>query len=212
MPDISLRCISEPADTPRLIVIFVHGLGGDPVTTWCHEGGEEDGYFWPRGIGKEIKETAVFTLGYPADKAAWNTGWPIATAATAVLDKLMASPDLRKYPKTPIAFVCHSLGGLIIKKLVLTAFLDRGQTPLKGKGITCLSHEPSRLKAPAPKAIGTIGAPLSFASEIVPICASRLGPRGPSGVIATASPRARARTISRKAFSPPRELEPLMHL
>ncbi len=54
-------------------------------------------------------------------------------AATAVLDKLMASPDLRKHAQTPIAFVCHSLGGLIIKKLVLTAYLDQGQAPGKGK-------------------------------------------------------------------------------
>jgi triacylglycerol esterase/lipase EstA (alpha/beta hydrolase family) len=54
-------------------------------------------------------------------------------AATALLDKLMASPELRNHPETPIAFVCHSLGGLIIKKLVVTAYLDQGQAPLKGK-------------------------------------------------------------------------------
>jgi hypothetical protein len=133
MPNISLRCISQPSGAPRVNVIFVHGLGGDPITTWCREGGEEGGYFWPRWIAEEIEDAAVYTLGYPADKAAWNTGWPIAMAATAVLDKLVASPDLRKYPETPIAFVCHSWGGLIIKKLVLTAYLDRGQEPAKGK-------------------------------------------------------------------------------
>ncbi len=76
MPDISLRCIAKPRGEPRLNVIFVHGLGGDPVTTWCHEGGEEGGYFWPRWIAKDIGGAAVYTLGYPADKAVWNTGWP----------------------------------------------------------------------------------------------------------------------------------------
>jgi tetratricopeptide (TPR) repeat protein len=114
-------------------VIFVHGVGGDPITTWCHEGAEEDGYFWPQWIAEDIDGAAVYTLGYPADKAAWNTGWPLAVAAVAVLNKLMVSRDLRKHSETPIAFVCHSLGGLIIKKLVLTAHLDRGQAP--GKGI-----------------------------------------------------------------------------
>lgn len=109
----------------------MHGLGGDPVTTWLHQG--EGGYFWPRGIAEEIDGAAVYTLGYPADKAAWGTGWPIVRAATAMLDKLVAAPDLRTHPKTPIAFVCHSLGGLIIKKLVLTAYLDRGRDPAKGK-------------------------------------------------------------------------------
>ena len=79
MPDISLQRVSQPAGVPPLNVIFVHGLGGDPVTTWCHRG--EDRYFWPRGIAKEIEGAAVYTLGNPADKAAWNTGWPIAIAA-----------------------------------------------------------------------------------------------------------------------------------
>ena len=133
LPDISLRRVDQSTAKPKLIVIFVHGLGGDPVSTWCHTGGEADGYFWPRGIAEKIEGCAVFTLGYPADKAVWNTGWPIATAAVSVLDKLMSSQRLRECGDVPIAFVCHSLGGLIIKKLVVTAHLDRQQQPAKGE-------------------------------------------------------------------------------
>ena len=133
MPDISLRRVDQSTAKPKLIVIFIHGLGGDPVSTWCHTGGEADGYFWPRGIAEKIEGCAVFTLGYPADKAVWNTGWPIATAAVSVLDKLMSSQRLRECGDVPIAFVCHSLGGLIIKKLVVTAHLDRQQQPAKGE-------------------------------------------------------------------------------
>ncbi len=137
MPDISLTPVSKPDGSitvePRLNIIFVHGLGGDPISTWCHEGGVDDGHFWLKGIAEEIEGAAVYTLGYPADKAAWNTGWPIERAATAVLDKLMSSRELRKAPDARIAFVCHSLGGLIVKKLVLQAHLDRGQAPNKGK-------------------------------------------------------------------------------
>ncbi|MGQ0445085.1 MAG: tetratricopeptide repeat protein [Beijerinckiaceae bacterium] len=133
MPDISLRRVDAGGGEPRLNVIFVHGLGGDPVTTWCHRGGENDGYFWLKDIAKVIGGAAIYTLGYPGDKAAWNPGWPIAEAAVAVLDKLMNSRVLRSSPSAPIAFVCHSLGGLIIKKLVVTAHLDRGQQPAKGE-------------------------------------------------------------------------------
>ncbi len=133
MPDISLKCVGTGAGEPRLNVIFVHGLGGDPITTWCHKGGENDGYFWLKDIAKEIDGIAVYTLGYPGDKASWSDGWPIAEAAVAVLDKLMNSRVLRASRSVPIAFVCHSLGGLIIKKLVVTAHLDRGQQPGKGE-------------------------------------------------------------------------------
>ena len=133
MPDISLERVDKGGDKPRLNVIFVHGLGGHPVTTWCHEGGEDGNYFWLKWIAEGVENIAVYTLGYPSDKAAWNTGWPITTAAVAVLDKLMSSSQLRTSGEAPIAFVCHSLGGLIIKKLVLTAHLDRGQQPTKGR-------------------------------------------------------------------------------
>ncbi len=139
MPDISLTRIhrlgakGDSTAAPRLHVIFVHGLGGDPVTTWCDRGGAEDGHFWPRWLAADIEGAAIHTLGYPSDKAAWNTGWPIERAATAVLDKLISSAELRAFPNTPIAFVCHSLGGLIVKKLVVQAHLDRGQAPRKGE-------------------------------------------------------------------------------
>ncbi len=139
MPDISLTRVYRLGDkgdstaAPRLHVIFVHGLGGDPVATWCERGGADDGHFWPRWLAEDIEGAAIYTLGYPSDKAAWNTGWPIERAATAVLDKLISSAELRAFPKTPIAFVCHSLGGLIVKKLVVQAHLDRGQAPRKGE-------------------------------------------------------------------------------
>ena len=133
MPDISLRCVDSGGGETRLNVIFVHGLGGDPVTTWCHKGGENDGYFWPKDIAGEIDGAAVYILGYPGDKAAWGDGWPIAEFAVAILDKLMNSRALRTSRTAPIAFVCHSLGGLIIKKLVVTAHLERGQQPSKGE-------------------------------------------------------------------------------
>ena len=82
MPDISLRRVDSGGGETRLNVIFVHGLGGDPVTTWCYKGGENDGYFWPKDIGGEIDGAAVYILGYPGDKAARRDGWPIAESAS----------------------------------------------------------------------------------------------------------------------------------
>ncbi len=133
MPEISLERVDDGTGIPRLNVVFLHGLGGNPTDYWCHEGGKDSDYFWLRGIAEDIPGTAVWTVGYPADKMSWGTGWPIAEAATAVLDKLMSSRPFRETGEAPIAFVCHSLGGIIAKKLVLTAHLDRGQQPRTGE-------------------------------------------------------------------------------
>jgi pimeloyl-ACP methyl ester carboxylesterase len=133
MAELKLKPINSVCVSPRLNVIFVHGLGGDPVETWCCKGGEDDGYFWPRWLAEDMKGLAVYSLGYPADKASWGSGWPIAEAAVAALERLMSNRALRASGDTPIVFVCHSLGGLIVKKLVLTADRDRGQDAQKGK-------------------------------------------------------------------------------
>lgn len=133
MPDISLERIDSGIDAPRLNVVFIHGLGGNPIAYWCHQGGKDDGYFWLSGLAEDVPGTAVWTVGYPADKASWGTGWPVAEAATAVLDKLTSSQEFRATGNIPIVFVCHSLGGIIAKKLVLTAHLDRGQQPVRGE-------------------------------------------------------------------------------
>ncbi len=133
MAELKVKPINGDCVNPRLNVVFVHGLDGDAVGTWCYEGGEDDGYFWPRGLAKDMAGLAVYSLGYPADKASWGSGWPIAEAAVAVLERLMSNRALRASGDTPIVFVCHSLGGLIIKKLVLVADRDRGQDAQKGK-------------------------------------------------------------------------------
>jgi Putative serine esterase (DUF676) len=106
---------------------FLHGLGGDSVTTWRHD----NGFFWPHELAADMKGLAVYSISYPADKASWRSGWPIAQAAVAVLNRLMSDRNLRA-SKAPIAFICHSLGGLIVKKLILTAQSDRGQDSRKG--------------------------------------------------------------------------------
>jgi pimeloyl-ACP methyl ester carboxylesterase len=127
MSEITLKRIADSGAPLRLYAVFLHGLGGDPDTTWRHA----SDFFWPRELAHDLKGLTVYSIGYPCDKTRWGSGWPIAQSAVAVLDRLISDRELRA-SKTPIVFICHSLGGLIIKKLILTAQSDRGQEPEKG--------------------------------------------------------------------------------
>jgi tetratricopeptide (TPR) repeat protein len=133
MVGLTLKRVNADLVNPRLHVIFVHGLGDDEVSAWCCEGDEDQGYYWPRWLAEDLDGAAVYSLGYPAAKASWKSGWPIAQAAVAALDRLMAEPMIRDSSNSPIIFICHSLGGLIVKKLVLVAANDRGQDNSKGQ-------------------------------------------------------------------------------
>lgn len=135
------------ASAPRLNVIFVHGLGGDARGTWTFETkastpgplgrffgrapSSGESHFWPEWLAENMYGLAVWSLNYPSDPKRWKPGWAISQSAVAVLDALMVHRALRGNG-APIVFICHSLGGLVIKKLIVTANIDRGQEPKKG--------------------------------------------------------------------------------
>ncbi len=120
MGKVGIERLSESADNPSLNVVFVHGLGGGPRDTWTYKASESDHRFWPDWLLKEIPGLAAYTVRYPADKMGWSKGWPIEQAAVAVSKTLQTDESLRA-GETPIVFVCHSLGGVIVKKLILKA-------------------------------------------------------------------------------------------
>lgn len=116
-------------------VIFVHGLGGDPFATWS----ADENSSWPRWLGAQVPEVGVWSLGYAASPSRWlrflpawafrffgldksrDTGYsmPLPRRAKQVLDLM----QLQGFGARPIFFVCHSLGGLLVKQL-LRASLD----------------------------------------------------------------------------------------
>lgn len=94
-------------------VIFVHGLDGDARTTW-HPKGNPDA-FWPAWLGEDVPAVGVWSLGYAVSASAWKGhAMPLTDRATNVLDLL----DLDGIGRRPLVFVCHSLGGLLVKQML----------------------------------------------------------------------------------------------
>lgn len=111
--------IATEANRDRGSVVFVHGLGGDPYGTWGGDGTPTSPRFWPRWLARDVPDVAVYSLGYPAAPTRYKGSalWLEEQAHTA-LKQLLTEPRLRK---APLAFVAHSLGGLVVKKAIQLA-------------------------------------------------------------------------------------------
>jgi tetratricopeptide (TPR) repeat protein len=110
---------------PTANAVFVHGLGGHPYDTWRRE--PNDGSFWPVWLAGDIPGLSAWTLSYPAPPTNWlGSAMPLQDRAINVLEKLLAEPWLAE---APLVFICHSLGGLIIKQMLREANDQQGRRP-----------------------------------------------------------------------------------
>jgi tetratricopeptide (TPR) repeat protein/pimeloyl-ACP methyl ester carboxylesterase len=107
--------------TPRASVIFVHGLGGHAYDTWRRDTrrreAPDDVTFWPLWLAEDVDGISVYTMAYEAPASNWlGTSMPLQDRAVNVLEALLSEPGLKS---GPIIFICHSLGGLIVKQILL---------------------------------------------------------------------------------------------
>jgi hypothetical protein len=101
-------------------IIFVHGLGGHAFKTW---GGANPGdrNFWPRWLAEEpdLATLGIYTLQYPAAPSELTgRSMSLPDQSENILAVLKCETALLR---APIAFICHSLGGLVLKQVLQAA-------------------------------------------------------------------------------------------
>jgi uncharacterized protein YigE (DUF2233 family) len=76
-------------------------------------------FFWPASLAAEIKGLNVYSLSYPAAASRWlGKAMPLEDRAVNVLECLLSEPGLSQ---GSISFICHSLGGLVVKQVIRVA-------------------------------------------------------------------------------------------
>jgi pimeloyl-ACP methyl ester carboxylesterase len=112
----ALHHISTTDERSALDLIFVHGIGGDPATTWTDGPASQSWLHW---LDEDHPDFNVYSLEYESSASEWlgPESMPIYDRANNLLE-LLASNNVGQ---RPIIFVGHSLGGLLIKKILQNA-------------------------------------------------------------------------------------------
>jgi hypothetical protein len=109
------QCVYDPI-APTADVIFVHGLGGHWKHSWMSDK-KDEATFWPKWVSSHIPNAKVWSLEYPSSLTRWGNsgkGMDLPERALQILDYMESS----KFGDRPIVFIAHSLGGLLIKKIL----------------------------------------------------------------------------------------------
>ncbi|KAM7211892.1 hypothetical protein V8F06_012734 [Rhypophila decipiens] len=123
-PPIGISVLTTARDemsSPGLDIVFVHGLRGHREKTWT----SKSGVFWPRDLlPKDLPGTRVMSWGYDAAVVQFFSSESASQASLFAHGKSLLediSAKRRRGRKRPILWVCHSLGGLVVKAALIAA-------------------------------------------------------------------------------------------
>ena len=101
----------------RADIVFVHGLGGASHSTWRHGKLEKPGhFFWPEALGEDLPDCGIWTVGYPAGITKLGKPGMIVDMRAGNLAQKLADAG---FGAQPLFFVTHSMGGLVVKSLIV---------------------------------------------------------------------------------------------
>ncbi|MDP1793654.1 MAG: hypothetical protein Q8K63_05905 [Acidimicrobiales bacterium] len=148
-------------------------VAGDSIAVFVHGLCESDRSWWRRAEAHHGDQTSSYgsmleaDLGWTPLHLRYNTGLPVADNAQA-LDQLVTElVDAWPVPVTTIAFIGHSMGGLVVRKACHDADLAGHSWTNLVRHVVCLGTP--HLGAPLARGVERIVPPLSRISVTQPL-------------------------------------------
>lgn len=95
-------------------IVAVHGLGGDAWNTWTWTDHESTKMWLEDFLPAAVPNSRIMTFGYDSAVAFSKSVSGIEGFAKQLLYRLQF---MRESKDRPIIFICHSLGGIVVKKV-----------------------------------------------------------------------------------------------
>ncbi|KAI8950493.1 ribonuclease-like protein p/mrp subunit [Xylaria longipes] len=109
-------------ENPEIDIVAVHGINGDAFNTFSSKSNNR---FWLGDhdmLPQDVKNSRIMTYRYPASVATVLGGTSsdrILQHAQTMIAELVADRELENATERPIIFICHSLGGIIVKRALI---------------------------------------------------------------------------------------------
>lgn len=116
-----LFCVhDQPRDKANTVdIVAVHGLNGHFEKTWEAESLSGQKVNWVKDfLPQQMPYARIMSFGYDSTVLFSKTAADIGTYAEQLLEDLISYRGL--FMRRPIIFICHSLGGIIVKKVCAT--------------------------------------------------------------------------------------------
>ena len=116
MMELGIEILSQPA-TISVDFVFIHGLDGDRTRTWTSEKTSE---IWPQALlPRDFPHARILSWGYQSSLFQANSRDSITQRSLGLLGDLRSVRYHTGTENVELVFVCHSLGGLICKQMLI---------------------------------------------------------------------------------------------